>query len=186
MSVKLYRYEGYVSGDRLPSGAIPVRFALGFDVFVEKDLMISQENLECNKSYTFDTSQPRDVNGNYWQAEIVETPWHKMHRYKCMVERVYDGDTITRAVVDLGFNTTIIAKFRLYGINAPELKGKTLEAARRSRDRLIGLVLDKEVLIETRSDQKEKYGRHLATVIVDGINVNHLLVDEGFAVPYMV
>jgi micrococcal nuclease len=187
MSPKLYRYEGYIAGSRLPNGAVPVRFALGFGVFAEKDLLVSKKTkLDLGETYVFDTKHPKDPNSRFWQATVVTEPWHRVCKYKCQVERIYDGDTITRSIVNLGFNTTVVAKFRLYGINTPELRRPTLIEGRVARDRLKGLILDKEITIETNQDKKGKYGRYLATVYFDNVNVNRLLVDEGLAVEYMV
>ena len=65
----------------------------------------------------------------------------KLYHYRALVTSVWDGDTIT-ATIDLGLYTKKEkVKIRLYGINAPELKGKTLKDARKSRDFLRGLVL---------------------------------------------
>ena len=187
MKTKLYRYEGYVSGDRLPNGAVPVRFALGFGVFAEKELMVSKKTkLELGETYVFDTKQPKGPNSKFWQAQVITDPWSRICKYECQVEKIYDGDTITRSVVDLGFNTTVVVKFRLYGINTPELRGSTLAEGRIARDRLKALILDKAVIIKTNQDKKGKYGRYIATVYVGDLNVNRLLVDEGLAVEYLI
>jgi micrococcal nuclease len=186
MITNFYRYEGCVSGDIMPNGVVPVRFALGFEVFAEKELMIDKKvDLKKGQTYVFDTKHPKDSNSHFWQATVVSEDWHRICKYKCQVEKVCDGDTITRAIVDLGFKTTVVAKFRLYGINTPELRNPTLEEGRVARDRLKQLVLDKEVIIETDQDKKDKYGRNLVTVYIDEINVNQLLLDEGLAVEYL-
>jgi micrococcal nuclease len=116
-----------------------------------------------------------------------------MYEYYATVVYVYDGDTF-HADVDLGFRAHMKKlKFRMYGINTPELRGgteETKEAARAARDRLKELVLGKQVKLYTHKDTTGKYGRWLATVHVpinDGDfnhcqNVNALLVVEGHAV----
>lgn len=101
--------------------------------------------------------------------------------YKAKIVDVYDGDTVT-AEIDLGFNVKFKEKLRLFGINAPELRGEEREKGLVSRDYLRGLILDKTVTIKTIKDKKGKYGRYLATIIVDGLNINSEMVFEGYAI----
>ena len=120
-----------------------------------------------------------------------------LYEYDATVLAVHDGDTIT-CDVDLGFKTWLRgAKFRLYGINAPELSTDRGPAA---RDALAGqLPADAQVTLLTlpsnvtplSPDKVEKFGRWLATVLVtqpDGtrLNLNQWMVDNGHAVPFMV
>lgn len=101
--------------------------------------------------------------------------------YKAKIVEVYDGDTVT-AEIDLGFSVTIKEKLRLFGINAPELKGEDREKGIVSRDYLRAMILNKVVTIKTIKDKKGKYGRYLATIILDGLNINSEMVFEGYAV----
>ncbi|MCB0456110.1 MAG: thermonuclease family protein [Flavobacteriaceae bacterium] len=107
-----------------------------------------------------------------------------MYQYKAKIIDVYDGDTVT-AVVDLGFLHFQEMKLRLYGINTPELKGEDRDRGLVVRDILRNLILDKEVMIHSYKDKQGKYGRYLATIFLDGLNINNWLVDEGHAVVYM-
>jgi micrococcal nuclease len=108
-----------------------------------------------------------------------------MYTYNAYVTEVYDGDTIT-VDIDLGFGIKITnQKIRLFGINAPELKGKTKAEGIKSRDKLTELVLNKQIKIQTIKDKKEKYGRILGKIWIDETLVNDVLITEGFAVPYM-
>jgi micrococcal nuclease len=115
-----------------------------------------------------------------------------MYQYKATVTDVHDGDTF-KAIVDLGFFVQKKETFRMYGMNAPELKGDTKEAATKSRDELRDLILGKEVIIKSfRADtslKQEKYGRFLVkvTVMVHGVplDVNAYMVTNGFAVKYL-
>jgi micrococcal nuclease len=112
---------------------------------------------------------------------------HTLYHYKAVVTSVYDGDTCT-VDIDLGLNTWIKGeKLRLYRINAPELRGAERMEGLKSRDFLRKKILNKEILIETFKDKKGKYGRYLAEIWIEEkkdkyINVNDLLVLEGFAV----
>lgn len=109
-----------------------------------------------------------------------------LYHYKAKIIEVYDGDTCT-IDIDLGLYTWIKGeKIRLNRINAPELKGADKTKGLLSRDFLRSLILDKEVVIETIKDKKEKFGRYLAEVwLVDekgrSININDEMVKNGFA-----
>ena len=108
-----------------------------------------------------------------------------MYTYSAFVTEVYDGDTIT-VDIDLGFGIKLTdQKIRLFGINAPELKGKTKTEGIKSRDKLTELVLNKQIKIQTIKDKKEKYGRILGKIWIDETLINDVLITEGFAVPYM-
>lgn len=104
-----------------------------------------------------------------------------MYVYRARITSVYDGDTVT-ADVDLGFSVWAHGeKLRLYGLDAPELRGSEREQGLISRDWLREQILDKDVFIRTVADKKGKYGRYLAEIFLDGININDQLVAEGLA-----
>ena len=104
--------------------------------------------------------------------------------YNAYVESVYDGDTIT-CTIDCGFNMFMKKqKIRLSGIDTPELRGDTREHGLMVRDKLRDKILGKQVILKTEKDRKGKYGRYIATVYINEINVNQWLVDEGYAVIY--
>lgn len=103
-----------------------------------------------------------------------------MYEYKAKITSVYDGDTIT-AEVDLGFNIKITEKFRLNGLNAPEVKGEEKGDGLISRDRLRDKILGKEVTIKTFKDSTEKYGRYIAEIYLESENINEWLISEGLA-----
>lgn len=110
-----------------------------------------------------------------------------MYEYKAKVLDVHDGDTIT-AEIDLGFRVTVVIKIRFYGINTPEIVGPTKDAGLKSKQRVVDLLLGKEILIKTHKDKQEKYGRWLADIYLPNLlpSINQLLINEGLAVPYMV
>ncbi len=109
-----------------------------------------------------------------------------LYFYKAKVVDVYDGDTC-RVDIDLGFNTLLKnEKIRLYKINAPEVTGEQKENGKKSRDFLKELILNKTIFVETIKDKQEKYGRYLAIIWLENesgniVNINHLLVENGFA-----
>jgi micrococcal nuclease len=110
----------------------------------------------------------------------------ELYNYKAFVTAVYDGDTIT-VDIDLGMDVWFKGqKIRLYGIDAPEVRGKERASGLISRDWLRDKILGKEILLKTIKDEKGKYGRWLANVFVEEdseyVNVNTLLVTNGYAV----
>lgn len=110
------------------------------------------------------------------------------YKYKGTVDEVYDGDTITVSV-DLGFNVTVREKFRISGIDAPEVRGAERESGLRSRDFLRGKILGRTVILETERDKQEKYGRYLARVWFEdeiGVDcsVGEVMLKEGLATQY--
>ena len=108
-----------------------------------------------------------------------------LFHYRARIVDVYDGDTVT-AEVDLGFRIQITEKFRLLGINTPEVRGEEREQGLVSRDALRDKILGKDLFIETKRDKKGKYGRYLATLhLPEGdvlVNVNDWIVSEGLGV----
>jgi micrococcal nuclease len=113
-----------------------------------------------------------------------------LYQYKAHCTKVYDGDTIT-VNIDLGFHSWLFnMKIRLYGIDTPELRGDTIEAGRVARDYLRGLILDKDIILETHKDKTGKYGRWLGVIHLphdneNTVSVNEILVHAGHAVRYM-
>jgi micrococcal nuclease len=87
-----------------------------------------------------------------------------------MVTRIIDGDTV---VVEGGYHV------RLLGMDADE-KGSPCYAA--ARDRLGELVLDREVYLEADTQDTDQYDRYLRYLILDGGNVNLMMVQEGLAI----
>ena len=104
---------------------------------------------------------------------------------KGKVVKVYDGDTITVASKILGSKKIYRFSVRLNGIDAPEIKGKTQEeknAAIISRDVLREKILGEIVLL--KDVKTEKYGRLLATVYLNNINMNEWMLTNNYAIPY--
>lgn len=97
---------------------------------------------------------------------------------------VYDGDTVW-IDIDLGCNVTLHnEKCRLYGINAPEMRGPQHDAGVAARDWLrTKLAALPTFTVRTHKDEKGKYGRWLVELIdADGTNLNQEMVKLGLAV----
>ena len=111
-----------------------------------------------------------------------------MYEYGCKVTRVVDGDTID-VDLDLGFNIYHKCRVRLYGIDTPE--SRTRDKDEKARGKLAAKFLQdaisngKHVILQTQlKDSKGKFGRVLASVIVDGIDINQQMIDNHMAVKY--
>jgi micrococcal nuclease len=109
---------------------------------------------------------------------------HDFYTYKANIIDVYDGDTCT-AKVDLGFNVDFTIKLRLLGIDTPELRGEERESGLVVRDLVREKILGKDVVIKTSLDKTGKYGRYLAEIYLDEVNLNEWLLENGHAKPYL-
>lgn len=103
-----------------------------------------------------------------------------MYQYRAQVLRVVDGDTL-HLDVELGFDVRRRDTFRLYGINAPEMSTPEGIAARSWLVERLALGV---LIISTHRDRREKYGRYLATLWIDHVNVNEAMIAAGHAVVY--
>ena len=88
--------------------------------------------------------------------------------------KIADGDTLT-----LLTSTKDQVKIRLAGIDTPERKQPF---GNRAKQALAKLAFQKQALIE--AETKDRYGRTVGVVFVDGLNVNHELVKQGMAWVY--
>lgn len=109
-----------------------------------------------------------------------------LYTYKCTLVRVIDGDTII-AKVDLGFDTWSLRNIRLIDIDAPEIRTKDLQEKKEgyaAKDYLETILAKNNLKDEfyLKSVGYDDFGRSLGHVYtVDGILINKVLVDEGFA-----
>ena len=115
--------------------------------------------------------------------------------YRAAMLRVVDGDTVDLRV-DLGFRTFRDDRFRLYGIDTPELNSSDpVERARAvaARDFLqasIAPAVGWTLFAKTHKDDRDKYGRWLVELLVmspvgDIVNVNEGMITNGHAVRYI-
>ena len=125
-----------------------------------------------------------------WTGE--NTPWFNLDGYQgpCRVIDVYDGDTITIAILfcDKIFKT----KCRLAGIDAAEIRTKNLEEKKHGLDGkeyLQTLIANK--FIWCRIGKNDKYGRPLGVLYLTEHdfnlkqnNINDDLVAKNFAYSY--
>ena len=105
-----------------------------------------------------------------------------MYRFRCLVTRVLDADTVD-CCVDLGFRMTTKQRLRLSGIQAPELNTPEGVIAKECVEDLLKSV-DYRVQIQT--EKTGSFGRWLAVIYLDGHveSLNDMLLKNGIAVPY--
>lgn len=113
-----------------------------------------------------------------------------MYTYKATLVRLIDGDTLDVSI-DLGFDISISQRVKLYGIATPDSKSSNLETKERgleAKARLMEL-LTKTFVIKSVLNKRGKYGRIMGIILVtdkfgDQVNLNDLMVAEGYAVEY--
>lgn len=94
--------------------------------------------------------------------------------------RTIDGDTI-EVQFDLGFKIWTTQVLRFARINCPEKRtGKPYEEAKKFTESSINNCKELKIVTYYRG----KFGRYLADVFCDGINLNNLLIEKGHAVKY--
>ena len=91
-----------------------------------------------------------------------------LYIYKAKVLSYYDADSC-RVSVELGYNISMVQKVRLFGINAPEMRGEERERGKTSKAYFGSLLraANNECYIESIKDKKGKYGRYLAKIWIE-------------------
>lgn len=87
---------------------------------------------------------------------------------------ISDGDSVT--VLDA---SSMQVKIRLMGMDAPERKQAF---SKQSRQSLAALLFDRQVTVE--SSKKDKYGRTVGKILMDGLDVNLEQIKAGMAWHY--
>jgi micrococcal nuclease len=111
------------------------------------------------------------------------------YHYSAKVIEVHDGDTI-KVDIDLGFGIILNNQtFRFFGINAPEIHGDTKTAGMNSTAHVQKAIADKDIIIISIKDEKEKFGRWLGKIYYQNgenwIDLNQEMIDLGLAVKFM-
>lgn len=104
---------------------------------------------------------------------------------KAKVIKVYDGDTFWIAAWQ--GNEIVRYKVRLYGVDCPEIRGGTEESKRKaqeSKEYVVKQALGKIVDITVLNNIKDKYGRLLAKIRINGVDLTYDLITKGLGVPY--
>lgn len=110
-----------------------------------------------------------------------------MYEYKAIVTKVYDGDTCT-VDIDAGFNIWVRdVSIRIHHIDSPEVKSKNeleSKAGKKVRDIVSNMILNKEIVIKTKKDKDDKYGRLLGVITIDNIILNDYLYNNSLVKAY--
>ena len=119
--------------------------------------------------------------GSYCSKPTWETtkPYVPQVKYGYVI-KVYDGDTIT--VASRMYGTYYRFSVRLRGIDCPEIKSADNAIAKIAQKKVADLILNKMVYLTDVS--MDKYGRLLANVSYQGIDVSTFLLKQKLAVPY--
>lgn len=111
-----------------------------------------------------------------------------MHEYKVKIRRIVDGDTVD-VDIDLGFDMILSKqRIRLYGIDTPE--SRTRDKEEKFYGKLSAKFLKEqcknssEIFLKTYLDKKGKFGRILGELIVEGVNINKMMIEKYMAVEY--
>lgn len=111
-----------------------------------------------------------------------------LHVYRCEILRVVDGDTVD-VNVDLGFGVLTRQRLRIYGVNSPEKNTEVGKAALQFVSEL--LYGASEVIIRTmkqssrsEAEKREKFGRYLVHLVVDGYPLTDLIIAAGHGKAY--
>jgi micrococcal nuclease len=113
-----------------------------------------------------------------------------MYEYRIKnVTKVVDGDTID-VDIDLGFNISYTQRVRLAGIDTPESRTRDLyekKLGMESKEWLKNALSHaKTIIIKTeKPDSTEKFGRILGWLYVDDVNLNKVMIDQGYAWEYL-
>lgn len=107
-------------------------------------------------------------------STIVATVCLALQAFSCQPTqiRVVDGDTVHIQQ----------EKIRILGIDAPELKGacpKESQKALEAKQRLSQILNGSNIII--KRENRDKYGRTLATLTVENVDVGDILMREGLA-----
>lgn len=161
----------------------------GFKVHIP----INSPNIKTNA--TFDNPTVRCVcsvkENNFYHLKLATRKRKSLFTYAGRILKVIDGDTVD-ALVDVGFGLYTRDRFRLKGINAPELKTR---AGKKSKA-FLEEVFKKSKTVVLRTSKEGVYGRWLTDFFVkegeqninaiakEGQYVNQLLLDTGLAEIY--
>lgn len=168
----------------------------------------SNQNLPNKINTNINSNTNTNLNLNLDSTKKLNLNGYKGNFY---VKSVYDGDTITillpislslynfidsKQIELTSFNnpTNTIELFesrlRLYGIDTPEIKPlknlpnreEHIKKAKEAKEFLSNLILNKIITIEFL--ENDKYGRPLANIFINELNINKLMIEKGFAKEY--
>ena len=119
------------------------------------------------------------ASNNPMLSEYLKGTGISLYTYNAKVVKVIDGDTVD-VMMDLGFEVFKKVRCRLAGINAPEV---STDEGKVARSFLTGaLPVDTPVIVYSKD--YDKYGRSIAVIFQDNVNISKMMLDSGHAVVY--
>lgn len=106
-----------------------------------------------------------------------------MYTYRAIVIKVIDGDTVDLNI-DLGFHISVSKRIRLSLIDASEMN---TDAGKQAKQFVSDKLSEgKSVIVQTKLDSSDKYGRILGEIFLDDSisSINKMLIDAGLAEIY--
>lgn len=103
-----------------------------------------------------------------------------LYNYKATILNIVDGDTID-VKIDLGFKIYIDMRLRLAGLDTPERNTESGKAAKLWLETALPINHEVRLSIFKAAD---KYGRYLATIHYNGVDINQELIKSGHASEY--
>lgn len=117
---------------------------------------------------------------NKYERKIIRT-----YEYWGKITKIIDADTFDMEV-DIGFDTKAFRRFRLIGVDAPEIFGvkKTsdeykngIKAKKYVESRLL---VNNWYEVIVYAGRRERFGRWLCEIFIDGVNFNRELIELGY------
>lgn len=96
-----------------------------------------------------------------------------MYEYKAIIVNVIDGDTFDMNI-DLGFNIHIYERVRLLNIDTPENRGVEKKLGKAVTQYAKKHFEGKEVILRSSKNKTDSFGRWLAEVYIDDLNIKEL------------
>ena len=101
------------------------------------------------------------------------------YTYRGKIVKIIDGDTID-VIIDLGFEVQKRVRCRLDSVDAPAI---TTPEGKKAKEFLVEKLPINET-VTVVSNKYDKYGRSVAMVYYNDVNINQLLLDNNHAVVY--
>ena len=101
-----------------------------------------------------------------------------MYKYKAQVINIVDGDTID-CDVDMGFYITTRQRFRIKGIDAPEVRGPEKAEGKKAKKWLQDVLLNASIVLTTY--KADSFGRWLCDVNKGDLDIASHMVELGIA-----
>ena len=181
--VMRYEYSGTILD--VDKNSVYMTLDIGFGFSFELTI-VAKNKIPDYKNVVLEIEKVKSKEGPIYVGTFLDKA-EREYKYRCKFAKIYDGDTATSAIIDLGFGKKYKTRLRFAGINAPEMRGtrgEEKQLALASKARVEELILGRDRTIMTIRDKKGKYGRYLAVVYYRNKNVNQLLIDEGLARKY--